>query len=325
MGYDSKALHAALVRYEERKQRREEDFLRRENEILQREPRLLEIKRELAGTVTEIMTKALRTGADTEKALEEIKRKNLALQEERALRLGLLGYRGDELVYEPACPFCHDTGYTDKGMCRCLKKLYQEEQRKSLSRLLDIEGQSFDSFSLDKYSTEKPWDGKSPYECAEEALDTCSYFARRFGTRYQNLLLFGATGTGKTHLSAAIARVVSDKGYSVVYDTASHIFAGFEQEKFNRDEEEDRRNNEAVMKADLLIIDDLGTEMATEFVKATLYAIINTRLVEKRCTIINTNLLSSELEKRYGAATASRLLGEYKGLPFLGDDLRRKK
>lgn len=325
MGYDSKTLHAALLRFEEQKQQREEAFRRRENEILQREPRLLEIRTELAGTVTEIMTKALRTGADTEKALAEIKRKNLALQQERAMLLRLLGYPEDALTPDPACPLCRDTGYTDKGMCGCLKKIYLEEQRKSLSRFLDVEGQSFDSFSLDKYSTEAPWGDKSPYEMAEKAKDTCFYFAHRFGTHSQNLFLFGAPGTGKTHLSAAIARLVSDKGYSVVYDTASHIFAGFEQEKFNRESEEDRLNNEGVMKADLLIIDDLGTEMLTEFVKATLYTIINTRLIEKRCTIINTNLRSTELEDRYSPAIASRLLGKYTGLPFIGDDLRKKK
>ena len=313
MGYDSKALHAALVRFEEQKQQREENFLRRENEILQREPRLMEIKQELAGTVTEIMTKALRTGADTEKALEEIKRKNLALQQERALLLRLLGYPENALTPEPACPLCHDTGYTDKGMCTCLKKFYLEEQRKSLSRLLDVEGQSFDSFSLDKYSTELKRNGISPYELAEKARDTCFYFARRFGTQRQNLLLMGTPGTGKTHLSAAIARMVSDKGYSVVYDTASHVFAGFEQEKFNRDSEEDRMNNEGVMKADLLIIDDLGTEMLTEFVKATLY------------TIINTNLNPEDFEKHYSPAIASRLEGEYTILPLFGDDLRKKK
>lgn len=325
MGYDSKALHAALVRFEEQKQRREEEFRRLENEILQREPRLLEIRRELSGTVAEIMGKALRAGADTEKALDEIKRKNLALQQERALLLRLAGYPEDALTPEPACPLCHDTGYTQQGMCRCLKTLYREEQRKALSRLLDVEGQSFDSFSMEKYSTEVRRSGTSPYECADKAREACFYFAHRFGMHSQNLLLFGTPGIGKTHLSAAVARMVSDKGYSVVYDTASHIFAGFEQEKFNRDSEEDRLNNEAVMKADLLIIDDLGTEMMTEFVRATLYTVVNTRLLEKRCTIINTNLRTDALEERYGAAVASRLTGEYTLLPLFGDDIRKMK
>ena len=325
MGYDGKALHAALTRFEEQKQQRKEALLRRENEIFLRQPRLMEIRRELSGTVAEIMGKALARGGDTAAALAEIKEKNLALQQERAMLLRLLGYPEDALDDAPACPLCRDTGYTDKGMCRCLKKLYTEEQNKALSRLLDMEGQSFDSFSLEKYSTAAGNSGISPYECAEKARETCFYFAHRFGAHAQSLILYGTPGTGKTHLSAAVARMVSDKGFSVVYDTASHIFEGFEKEKFNREDEETRENNRGVMESDLLIIDDLGTEMLTELVRSALYTVVNTRLMGKKCTIINTNLDPKEIRSRYGDAAFSRMAGEYIQLPLFGDDIRRSR
>ena len=139
-----------------------------------------------------------------------------------------------------------------------------------------------------------------------------------------NLLLSGGTGLGKTFLSACIARVVSENGFSVVYDTAASVFSRFEDAKFRRDdggsEDADR-----CMKCDLLILDDLGTEMTTAFVQSALYQIVNGRLMEKRATIISTNLAPEEIGSRYGRSVLSRLEGDYEILPFFGEDIRRLK
>ena len=135
-----------------------------------------------------------------------------------------------------------------------------------------------------------------------------------------NLLLFGRPGLGKTHLSAAIAREVSGKGFSVVYDTAGHIFERFEAQKFGRDEAE--RDVERVLNCDLLILDDLGTEMVTTFVQSALYQIINGRLLEKKSTIVSTNLMPEAIAQRYSGQIASRIEGEYQLLPFVGEDIR---
>ena len=153
--------------------------------------------------------------------------------------------------------------------------------------------------------------------------DTCVEYAHNFGKRPANLLLFGRPGLGKTHLSAAIAREVSGKGFSVVYDTAGHVFERFEAQKFGRDEAE--RDVERVLNCDLLILDDLGTELTTAFVQSALYQILNSRLLEKRSTIVSTNLMPEAIGQRYSPQIASRIEGEYQLLPFVGEDIRTLK
>ena len=155
----------------------------------------------------------------------------------------------------------------------------------------------------------------------------CLNYAQKFGRFYfKNLFLSGAPGLGKTFLSACIARVVSETGHSVVYDTAAHIFERFEAQKFSRDEtggaDEDVSR---LLRCDLLIIDDLGTELTTEFVRSAFYQIVNTRLMTNKKTIISTNLSPAELSRRYGANILSRIEGAYRILPFFGDDIRKQK
>ena len=239
--------------------------------------------------------------------------------------LAELGLPDNALEDTPLCPFCNDTGYRGGEMCRCLKTYYVEEQRKELSKLLDLGSQSFDTFDTDWYDGQRaPGKSKSAREHMEWVYDTCVEYAHNFGKKPANLLLFGRPGLGKTHLSAAIAREVSEKGHSVVYDTAGHIFAQFEQQKFTREEEADD-HVERVLNCDLLILDDLGSEMTTSFVQSALYQIVNTRQMERRSTIISTNLTPGELARRYTPQIASRIEGEYTLLPFAGEDIRKLK
>lgn len=327
MGVDGRCLRLARERLAAERAAREDALDRRREELFRREPRLREIETALRMTVTGILSTALREGADPEAAVGRIQRENLRLQEERRLLLGAMGEREDALAYRPACALCGDTGFiAGKGLCACLTRLCAEEQKKRLSRLLRMDGQSFSSFDTEKYSGE--WDadmGISPRECAERTKKACEAFARSLGTGCENLLLFGEPGLGKTHLSAAIARVATENGHSVVYDTAGHIFELLERRKFNRESEEDREDVEGIFGAELLIVDDLGTEMPSELARAALYRIVNTRLTERKSTVINTNLRPDEWKERYGAATASRLTGEYRLCPLIGEDLRGRK
>ncbi|MGM9662707.1 MAG: ATP-binding protein [Oscillospiraceae bacterium] len=328
MAYDGKLLHRALERFEADRQKREEDFRQKESELLRRIPRLAEIQQELRQTMAQIVSRALRSGADVEGAMREIQRENLALQRERAEILRSYGLAADVLEYRPACSLCGDTGYTEAGVCRCLKAYYVREQIAELSHLLDLGNQSFDTFSFAWYS-QRPDErsGVSPRENMELIYETCSSYAYKFGRHQDNLLLFGDPGLGKTFLSACIAREVSEKGFSVVYDTAGHIFSQFERQKFGRDGENGEAEDEVarVLGCDLLIMDDLGTELLTEFVRSALYQIVNGRLQEKKCTIINTNLHPAELGRRYSPQIRSRLEGEYRQLAFFGEDIRRLK
>lgn len=325
MAYEGKILRRALQRFEEDKREREARFQDRRKSVFQRQPRLREIDAELRATMSRILVSALRRGTDPTAALEALKKQNLGLQEEQRLLLEGLGLPADCLEERPACPLCGDTGYRDGAVCRCLRGYYAREQQKELSRMLDLGGQSFDTFSLDWYSDRvEPGQKRSARSHMEERVyNSCAEFAHQFGRRFENLLFFGAPGLGKTHLSAAIAREVSAAGWSVVYDTAGHVFRVFEDWKFNR--EEAGEDAERVLRCDLLILDDLGTELTTAFVQSALYEIVNTRLVERRPTILSTNLMPSDLERRYSPQAASRIQGEYQLLPFVGEDIRRLK
>ena len=327
MAYDGKIVRRALRRFEEDKRDREDRARDRRESVFLRQPRLREIDAELRSTMSRILSTALRKGTDPRAAVEALKKQNLGLQEERALLLEGLGLPADCLEDKPACPLCQDTGWREGRMCRCLKAYCAREQQKELSRMLDLGNQSFETFSLDWYDqAEDPALGVSPRENMDWIYRTCKRYAAAFGPGSGNLLLTGDPGLGKTFLSAAIAREVSGEGFSVVYDTAVHIFERFEARKFGREAGEAvDADVERVLGCDLLILDDLGTEMTTPFVQSALYSIVNGRILGRRPTIVSTNLKLDELARRYGPQTASRLEGEYRVLPFFGEDIRRLK
>jgi len=207
-------------------------------------------------------------------------------------------------------------------------ELYKEEQRESLSSLLKLGVETFDSFDLSYYDDKPaPDTGISPRRSMEIIYETCVEYARKFGKKSMNLFFNGAPGLGKTFLSACIARVVAENGNSVIYDMAASIFARFEEAKFSRSEDaaEARADAKRYLECDLLILDDLGTEMTTAFTVSALYELINTRLVTGRKTLVNSNLTINELRRRYSEQIMSRLEGEYQVLTFRGEDIRRKR
>lgn len=328
MAYDGKVMRRALRQFEEDKQRHARLFAQRRTEIFRREPRLMEIDALLRSTMSQIIAGALQKGKDPKAEIAVIRDNNLALQRERARLLKEAGYPEDALEEQPNCPLCRDTGYRDNKMCRCLQSYYTREQIAELSKMLPMGEETFDTFSFTWYSPDRNGRSRSPRETAERNFDVCRDYAYEFGPRSGNLLLFGQPGLGKTFLSACIARVVSESGHSVVYDTATNIFTQFEASKFRRYDDDDITSDEDVNRyrnCDLLIIDDLGTEMLTNFVKSTFYQIINGRLLAGRKTIISTNLMAEEIGQRYGAPVLSRIEGEYELLPFIGEDIRVQK
>ena len=325
MAYDGSIMQRALARYDQDKQRRADELEQRRRMAFTRQPRLAEIERELRGTMGRLVTSALQKGTDPLPAIRVLRDENLELQRERAELLTAMGEPIDYLDDKPACPLCGDTGYRKGQVCDCLKKYYAREQLHELSRLLPLGEATFDSFRFDYYD-DAVWPdyGTSPRANMERNFDVCRDYAQQFSKGSGNLLLSGGTGLGKTFLSACIARVVSDGGYSVVYDTAGRIFSRFEEAKFRGDAEGDA-DAKRCQRCDLLIVDDLGTEMTTSFVQSALYQLVNGRLMEGKATIISTNLAPEELGTRYVGAVLSRLEGEYEILPFFGEDIRRLK
>ncbi len=326
MAYDGKIMRRAIARMEADKQRRAEEFARRRENLYRAEPRLQTIEQQLRSTMSKIIAGALQHGTDPLPAIRVIRDENLDLQRQRAELLLAMGYPMDYLEEKAACDKCNDSGFCGDKVCTCLQKYYNAQQKKELSQLLDLGNQSFDTFSLDWYPTRvNERIGRSPREHMEQVFEVCSNFARHFEKKGGNLLLTGATGTGKTFLSACIAREVTERGFSVVYDTAAAIFRVMENEYFHRGEEDNTDAVERFLRCDLLIMDDLGTELTTAFVQSALYRIINTRLTAGKSTVISTNLSPDELYERYTAQIFSRIEGEYEILPCLGDDIRLLK
>lgn len=329
MSYDGIIMQRAIARFDQARQRREAELDQRRREVFARQPRLRDIDRTLRTTMSRIVAAAAKKGEDPLPALRVLRDENLSLQRERAALLEDMGYPADYLEDKPACPLCGDTGYTRSGVCACLKQYYAREQLAELSRLLPLGEARFDTFRFDLYDS-AVWDsyGVSPRANMERNFDVCRDFARQFSRGSGSLLLSGGTGLGKTFLSACIAREVSDHGFSVVYDTAAHVFQQFESGKFGRDnpyEEDPDREIDRYLKCDLLIMDDLGTEMLTSFVQSAFYRIVNDRLLSRRKTVLSTNLPPEEIGRRYGEAVRSRIEGEYQLLRFFGRDIRLQK
>jgi len=334
MALDGKILARAKKELEKKRVKREALLESRKNTIYERIPRVREIDTELRASMAEYISVALNAGTDEQ--VQKIVEKNKGLQEERKREIQSSGLPGSYLDNEPCmCKNCGDTGWIDSKMCKCLEDIYKEEQRASLSSLFKLGNETFDSFDLSYYSDSPvPGTSISPRQSMEVVYEICVEYARKFGNKSMNLFFNGAPGLGKTFLSASIARVVADNGFSVVYNTAVSVFSKFENMKFMRSHDSDesreivdnsRDEVKRYLECDLFIIDDLGTEMTTAFTIEALYEIINTRLITNRKTLINSNLTLDELRRRYSEQIMSRLEGEYQVLTFYGDDIRKKR
>ena len=326
MAYDRKLLSAARRELERDREAHEDELEARRRDVYAREPRIRAIDRELSATAIQVLRAALEQGSDPEKAIASLRERNLSLQEERSRLLRGLGLPADWLTNRPMCEKCGDTGYKGAATCECVKRRYARLLKQQLSSVLPIEDQNFEKFNLSYYSPRiDPNMHDSPLENIKVNLFECKAYARNFGENSPNLL-YGSTGLGKTFLSTCVAEAVSARGFSVAYDTAINIIAAYETIKFgNGDGAAAAERAARYERADLLIIDDMGTEMGTAFTVSALYNLINNRLMAHRPMIVNTNLLPDELKKRYSPAVASRLLGEFKQLRFFGDDIRMLK
>ncbi len=286
-------------------------------------PDLAQIDAAMQDIGMKVFAEAMRGRDGLAQRIERLKQENLELQKARADCLAYHGYPADYTAPQYECKACMDTGFLGTKLCSCMKKALVLAGFESAGIAALMKTQSFETFSLDYYKDD-------PTVLAEMAdtLSFCRKYAADFAVNQRaggspNLLLCGHTGLGKTHLSTAIAKVVVENGSDVVYETAQNLMSDFEYERFGRGygEAGDDRT-ERYFSCDLLIVDDLGTEMVNQFTVACLYNIINTRLSRRLPMIINTNLTHEELRRRYADRITSRLFGEFLPLLFRGSDIR---
>lgn len=304
------------VPFEDRRRLALEEAEKREAEVYAANPEIQAIDRELSNTGLNLFKAGLLPEKRRAAEFERLERLTFSLQAKRRELLVKLGYPEDYTKPRFECEKCADTGYIGHKMCECYKKYLVRERAHAsgLGRYLD--SQNFDTFSLEYYP-------EKTRKAMKDNLDSCRDYAERFdGKSGESLLFVGSTGLGKTHLSSAIAQKVIEKGFSVVYDSAQNVLATFERDRFSQSI---TKPSDKYFNCDLLIIDDLGTELRGTSAASYFYTLINSRLVASRSVIISTNLSPTALRQQYEERFVSRLFGEYNVFIFEGEDIRKIK
>ena len=292
-----------------------------EAEAYRRIPGLVSIDRKISGISTAQIRESLQSGkaADTAKLREQI----TLLEKERRSLLSEAGFPEDYLELPAFCSACSDTGYLEDGSrCACFRQLeisllYSQEHLNDF-----LAAETFDSFSLDWYSDDDKDSaaGLSSRELAVKALQTAKNFTANFDDHFSNLFFYGDTGVGKTYLSHCIAGELMKSGHSVLYYSSFDLFDKMAGNTFNHDGPEE--DDSILFDCDLLIIDDLGTELTNAFVSSRLFQCINERLNAKKSTVISTNLTLHDFSEVYSERTFSRIASAYHMCKLIGRDIR---
>ena len=261
-----------------------------------------------------------------ENTLQELKNQIKVLSKQAKDLLVAGGFPANYLEPVYDCPDCKDTGYIDNKKCHCFQKavidmLYTQSNLKHI-----LQEENFDTFSLSYYSANHidPKTGTSSLANMQKAYTAARDFVDTFGREFRNLFLYGDTGVGKTFLSNCIAKELIDRSHSVIYLSSFELFDTLAKSKFGKDETANQMN-EHIFDCDLLIIDDLGTELANSFTVSQLFLCLNERLLRRKSTIISTNLSLESLVDIYSERTFSRITSNYTMLKLTGDDIRIKK
>ncbi len=324
MGLTNTQYDAIMRDYHRQQLKVQQELERRREEIYGRFPEFSRIDADIADLSTACARRMLTDGEGDVAALRRQIR-GLSGKKEQILRSA--GYPADYLSPAYRCPDCQDTGYIDGRKCHCFHQaaidlLYTQS---NLQEILKTE--NFSTFSLDYYSPDltDPLTGQSARQTAQRALKECKSFVQNFDSRFENLFLYGNTGLGKTFLSHCIARELLERTHSVIYFSSFRLFELFADSTFGRAREEQDETEQHIFDCDLLIIDDLGTELVNSFVSSRLFHIVNERIQRRKSTLISTNLALAAFADTYSERVFSRISSCYTMLKLFGDDIRLRK
>lgn len=293
--------------------------------VYQRIPVIKELDQSIS---TRAVACARRLLEGDKEALKELRDEIADLREQKSVLLKSAGFSTDYMEMQYRCPDCKDTGYADGVKCHCFR---QSEMRylyaqSNIEQIVAVE--NFSTFSSEYFDNNRviPHLNRTVKEYMGQVVETCKKFAMDFSKERGNLLFTGPTGVGKTFLTNCIAKELIDQYYSVIYLSANDLFEVFSKNRFDYQDEEDMKGMyQYILDCDLLIIDDLGTELNNSFTSSELFYCINERLNSSKSTIISTNHPINELRDRYTERVTSRLISRYTVIPLYGDDIRIRK
>lgn len=324
MGLTNSQYDAIMRSYSERQSEGRRIQLLRKEEISTKIPEIKMLDDEIVSLSMDYAVSALENEKTT-LSLKELQNKIQVLSERKKTLFLQNGYPADYLEPVYSCPDCRDTGFIDGIKCHCFKKAVTELFYSSSNAKNIRKNETFRTFSLDFYSKTytDPSTSKSSYEHMQDVLKTAIKFTEEFNQEgsLKNLLFYGNTGLGKTFLSNCIANELMKSCYSVISLSAIEFFNIYSKSEFDRDAEQSEVVRE-ITDCDLLIIDDLGTELANSFTNSRLFFCINDRILKDKSTIISTNLTVNKIQEHYSERIFSRIMHSYKAIKFFGENIR---
>lgn len=315
--------YSRLLRtYEETRTRHlREQKLRRE-QIYRELPEFTALDRQIA----EASVSAARSALNGDRAaLDGLAESNKRLSKQKQQLLLSAGYPADYLELTYTCPDCKDSGFIGQEKCHCFKQAltFALSEASTLPHLLEKE--NFQTFSFSYYD-DMTADSKlqlTPRENMQKIVADANRFIEDFDTTHRSVLIYGNTGVGKTFLTNCIAKALLDTAHHVVYLTSHALFETFEAHRFDHGEQPEQSSlYHYIFHCDLLIIDDLGTELSNSFTNSMLYTCINERQLHGKSTVISTNLSLEQLRDRYSERIFSRITGNYTLWKLIGKDIR---
>lgn len=324
MSFDKYIYEKAENEVKQNRFRAEREAEERTLEAERKIPEIKEISNELSRTSIELSKLILKNKGDFKENFEKIKNRNIQGQEMIRSLLTRNGYPADYLEPRYSCVKCCDKGFYEGQRCSCFERLLTRFAVEKLNSEANMPDCDFEHFSLSYYEGRSD-SGVDCFKRMSENLEFCRQYAERFSTNSSSLFLLGKTGIGKTHISLSIAKEVIKRGFTVAYGSLLNYLRIIEKEHFGRSENPETDTLQILIGADLLILDDLGSEFRTSFYESVIYNIVNSRINLGLPTIISSNLSVPELQKNYNDRIISRLFSVYHIIPFVGEDIRQIK
>ncbi|MDO4167370.1 MAG: ATP-binding protein [Eubacteriales bacterium] len=328
MGLSNTQYRDIMFRYDQTRMKNQRILDQRYETLFQEIPGLKQVQNDIMGLSLSQAREELLHPNDAGQTDDIYQQKRQALLQKKTRLLLDHGYPADYLGAIYDCPDCHDTGYIDNKPCHCLRQAETLALYESSNLMHILENENFDTFNELYYNDTTVNENLSltPRENIKRVREVCLDFIKHFDEAYDNLILYGPTGVGKTFLTHCIAKQLLDTSHTVLYLTSLELFDILEKNKFNK--EDASTSNEQIsyiLNSELLIIDDLGTELVNSFTASQLFYFIEERHMRQRSTIISTNLSFQELRDRYSERIFSRFTGYYNFLMIIGDDIRIQK